>query len=764
MKRLALLLLASTVLFCALPLGASAYGVEDRKLIITHINSAGSTEGSAIVIAGTNTSSLGSKGSFAWWDVVIFDWDDTDKCFKVVEKDIRNASSADKGGMVIPKYGFAYCICVGNDYPSIGQPDKPNYVQKRIQDSKALVKELSIGQKAYLYNTQLSGGVIETNGKEWYADDFVSNSFVKIDNPEKGLTAYDPVANEHALTQYKIEPNHVNSDHYATGDCNLFTDAFGSYVKGDYSWWSSLVFAWDQTEECYVCVAIDTNAATGCTKNPPIPKNGFVIMDCSSASKGSVAACSVGTKAWLYKSGSNYTIYLNLKKDGLTPVTPEGSYQAETPEFSNLSYGNVATKCTDEGFEIKWKDGSPSKYILSVMLSTPNTFNKQVVAPVEVTGTSYKVAKGVLVAGNTYTVVLSAVGGKKLNSLPTIAKLYCTTKEALNSSLADKNIVAFGDSLTARTGWVSMLGGKIGSDVWNAGVGGDSTRNAIARVKADVVERKPDIVLLCFGMNDQAQVISSKKPNVSLEDYIKNMSSCIEQIQKAGSTVVLIAPHDAYNGKGYYVPGNYGLDYSFGNMKQFCEAVRQLAIKYGCDFVDIYSETGSEDMSKFLNAGDGIHQSPYGHGKWAEYVSNYLLAKYDGIKKATISVVCKDEKGNAIARYSFTAANGSKMQIPAKEIAGYTLKGSEKSITVNGNTEIVYTYSGGSAEIKGDVNGDKKLNASDYMLVKACVIGSLKNVSNEMKKKMDVNGDNSVSPLDYLLIKNAVIKNTLITI
>ena len=714
MKKLAAILLAAGVLLTAVPFGAAAYGAADNKLMITHINTPGSTEGSAIVVAGTHTQSLGTKGGFDWWRVVIFDWDANDVCFKVKEINTKTGSGMGKGTMQIPKYGFAYCICVGNDYSASGGI---NYVQQRIKDSYDLLGSLKVGDRAYLYNTHLAGGQISTNGKEWYLPEFTSDSYIKIGTPDKGIEGYDPVKSEHELTQYRININHVNDLHYEVGDCNLFLSSYGKYVKKDYSWWSCLVFAWDQKKESYVCVALDSAAAAGNTKEPPIPENGFVVLDCSSASKEAVGACALGTQAYLYKDASGkYTVTLNLPDKSLKQVLPEGSMQVETPVFTNLSYTSDSTKCSTDGYTIKWKEGSPSKYLLSVNLSTPNGLNKLIVAPTEVTGTSYTIPKGKLEIGNSYTVMLTALGGKKLASVPTVAKLYCISKQAMNSSLSKKTIVAFGDSLTARSGWVSMLGGTIGTEVINSGVGGDSTKNAVARLKEDVLDKKPDIVLICFGMNDQAQSLSNNRPNVPLETYIANMEKCITEVQKLGADVILIAPHDAYNASGYYVPGNYGLDYSYGNMKDFCAAVRQMAIKYGCDFIDIFTETKSENMAKFLNAGDGIHQSVYGHQRWAAYVGNYLLAKYDGENKAKIEVVCKNESGSMFDTYSFTAAIGAKMTVPAKEFAGRDFLGKEKTLAVTGNETVVYPYSGTSAETSsepGETSSEEPAESSE---------------------------------------------------
>ena len=208
-----------------------------------------------------------------------------------------------------------------------------------------------------------------------------------------------------------------------------------------------------------------------------------------------------------------------------------------------------------------------------------------------------------------------------------------------------------------------MLGGYIGTEVINAGVGGDSTINAVGRLERDVLSKKPDVALVCFGMNDQAQSQSKKAPNVALDKYRENMVHIIEELQATGTDVILIAPHDAYNGKGYYTPGGYGLDYAYGNMKDFCNVVRELAVEYGCGLIDIYAEAELEDMTKFLAAGDGIHQSPEGHKLWAKYVSEYLLAAYDGKNAVNVSVAVKGEN-KTLEGMTWVMAKGATMYVP----------------------------------------------------------------------------------------------------
>src|SRR5437763_16370406 len=70
------------------------------------------------------------------------------------------------------------------------------------------------------------------------------------------------------------------------------------------------------------------------------------------------------------------------------------------------------------------------------------------------------------------------------------------------------NVFAFGDSLTAGYGaqagqdYPSRLSALLGEPVLNAGVSGDTTESALARLDDAVLTRDPRIVIVGLGGND----------------------------------------------------------------------------------------------------------------------------------------------------------------------------------------------------------------------------------------------------------------------
>jgi lysophospholipase L1-like esterase len=101
------------------------------------------------------------------------------------------------------------------------------------------------------------------------------------------------------------------------------------------------------------------------------------------------------------------------------------------------------------------------------------------------------------------------------------------------------NIIAFGDSLTAGYGagagedYPSRMALMIKTPIINAGVSGDTTDMALARVDTDVLSRDPRIVIVGLGGNDFLR-------GVPISATEANLRAIVRKIQGAGAMVVLI--------------------------------------------------------------------------------------------------------------------------------------------------------------------------------------------------------------------------------
>ncbi len=100
-------------------------------------------------------------------------------------------------------------------------------------------------------------------------------------------------------------------------------------------------------------------------------------------------------------------------------------------------------------------------------------------------------------------------------------------------------ILAFGDSITygynvdGDKNYPSVLSNLLQSEVINAGVNGELTKDGLERLPKLLKKYKPQILILCEGGND---LIRSKK----MSDIKENLSKMIELAQKQKIFVVLI--------------------------------------------------------------------------------------------------------------------------------------------------------------------------------------------------------------------------------
>lgn len=114
----------------------------------------------------------------------------------------------------------------------------------------------------------------------------------------------------------------------------------------------------------------------------------------------------------------------------------------------------------------------------------------------------------------------------------------CAKREIKNIDSKGTNIICFGDSLTFGYGanpgedYPSMLAKLINGPVINAGIDADTTSEALRRIKSDVLEKEPLLVIIEFCGNDFLKKIPQ-------ETTINNIKEIIAQIQSKGAMVAI---------------------------------------------------------------------------------------------------------------------------------------------------------------------------------------------------------------------------------
>ncbi len=140
-----------------------------------------------------------------------------------------------------------------------------------------------------------------------------------------------------------------------------------------------------------------------------------------------------------------------------------------------------------------------------------------------------------------------------------------------NSAHAAKNILVFGDSLSAGYGiarddsWVNLLQQELKKnhtqyEVVNASISGETTAGGLRRIAKALQQHHPAVVIIELGANDGLR-------GSTLSETAKNLDAIVVQSRKANAKVLLL---------GIQLPPNYGLDYT----KQFRAIYSKLAKRH----------------------------------------------------------------------------------------------------------------------------------------------------------------------------------------
>jgi lysophospholipase L1-like esterase len=144
----------------------------------------------------------------------------------------------------------------------------------------------------------------------------------------------------------------------------------------------------------------------------------------------------------------------------------------------------------------------------------------------------------------------------------TIALLVAFTLSALPAISADKSelvvkkgdkIAFLGDSITAggnkKGGYIKLVMSTLNKEGLNltyvpAGKSGNKSNNMLGRLDNDVINKKPQWMLLSCGVNDvwhfKLKLGKRTFEGISLEDYKKNITAIIDKAQKANIKVLIL--------------------------------------------------------------------------------------------------------------------------------------------------------------------------------------------------------------------------------
>jgi acyl-CoA thioesterase-1 len=190
------------------------------------------------------------------------------------------------------------------------------------------------------------------------------------------------------------------------------------------------------------------------------------------------------------------------------------------------------------------------------------------------------------------------------------------------------NIICFGDSITEAAEvspeqrWPRLLQLKLKAShpiyrVFARGIGGNTTRQAVARFDRDVGILLPGTVLIEFGFNDANVYDWTEEPRVPLTEFADNISAITKRVEQGGGRSVLILNHRIGP-----VPGEQGNGKSYQeNFAPYNACIADMAAQMNLPVIDLPALMTAHDLGpEMLVRADGIHLSEDGNFHYAEMV------------------------------------------------------------------------------------------------------------------------------------------------
>lgn len=186
----------------------------------------------------------------------------------------------------------------------------------------------------------------------------------------------------------------------------------------------------------------------------------------------------------------------------------------------------------------------------------------------------------------------------------------CGRKPRLAALPAGTTVLALGDSITFGTGapgeasYPSVLAGLTGWKVVNAGVPGDTSAGALARLPELLQEHAPGLVLVSIGGNDLLR-------RLPLAETRGQIRAICEKAREAGARVVLIAVPEA--------SAMAAVARSLGDHPMYAELAQELE-------VPLHAGGWSEVLSDPALRSDPIHANAQGYEAFARGLWGRLKA------------------------------------------------------------------------------------------------------------------------------------------
>jgi lysophospholipase L1-like esterase len=200
-----------------------------------------------------------------------------------------------------------------------------------------------------------------------------------------------------------------------------------------------------------------------------------------------------------------------------------------------------------------------------------------------------------------------------------------------------KKVIFFGDSITQAgvqpTGYITKLGQMIEKqglkdnfELIGAGIGGNKIYDLYLRLEDDVLNKKPDLVIIYIGVNDVWHKATSGT-GTDADKFVKFYQAVINKIQTNGAKVVLCTPATIGEKTDFS-------NQQDGDMNNYSNIIRGLAAKNNLPLVDLRKEfleynlkNNPENKDRGILTTDRVHLNELGNQFVADKMLPVILTK-----------------------------------------------------------------------------------------------------------------------------------------
>jgi lysophospholipase L1-like esterase len=150
--------------------------------------------------------------------------------------------------------------------------------------------------------------------------------------------------------------------------------------------------------------------------------------------------------------------------------------------------------------------------------------------------------------------------------------------------------------------------------------------SAIERYQHDVIDLKPDLFVLAYGLNDM-------RGAMPIQDFRDDMATIIRDVKKACNPVTVLTTVYYMTGYGSWLPINKG---SIDLTLKYNECIRSLAAEHDCILADVWSAEGGAD---WLIHYDGVHANQIGNRIIAHRIFEAIAQHSSGLSKTSFAKI-----------------------------------------------------------------------------------------------------------------------------